>query len=81
MLAEPFWGKGFGTEIVAGLVNFSQQLVASDADAFGKELRCLKGGVSSDNPASAHILRKCGFREAKEQAGSADETMFELILR
>ena len=56
LLAEAAWGKGYATELVRGLV-----------DALSKfETARLMGGVGTDNPASAHVLKKCGFTRSEE---------------
>jgi ribosomal-protein-alanine N-acetyltransferase len=53
-IAEPFWGKGYGTKAVAQLVRF--------AFTQTKLLR-LFAGVFSNNPASMRILTKSGFTQ------------------
>lgn len=59
LLAEAAWGRGLAREMVQGLVL---------ALAPGPAARLL-GGVGRDNPASARVLRKCGFAE---DAGLSD---------
>ena len=58
VVAEPFWHRGFASEVVAGLVAWSraQPLVAS-----------LAAGVAKNNPASARVLEKNGFRVSNEE--------------
>lgn len=58
LLAESAWGKGYATELVQGLVDA--------LSAF--ETARLMGGVGTDNPASAHVLRKCGFARSDEMS-------------
>ena len=58
LLAENAWGKGYATELVQGLV---------DALSAFKTAR-LMGGVGTDNPASAHVLKKCGFTRSDEMS-------------
>jgi len=46
------WGKGYGTEILRGLIAFTFNTLG---------LPALRATVSVGNAASAHILLKCGF--------------------
>ncbi len=51
------WGKGYATEAMAGFL----------ADVFHRfALASLTADVFYDNPASAHVLRKLGFKPAGE---------------
>jgi len=52
LLAERVWGRGYATELLRGLVAAARLLAPVR----------LRGGVSKDNPASAHALQKAGFR-------------------
>ena len=52
LLAEDAWGRGYGSELVQGLV------AALRAEAPVQ----LRAGVEVGNPASARILQKAGFR-------------------
>ena len=73
LLAEPFWGRGFASEMVAGLVAQCrlQPSVAS-----------LAGGVALDNPASARVLEKNGFRQStSKDEVSEGEAIWRLWLR
>jgi RimJ/RimL family protein N-acetyltransferase len=55
-LAEPFWGKGIGTEAVRALVPVAFERTGA---------RRIQAGIFSDNPASMRVLEKSGFvREA-----------------
>jgi len=62
LLAEPAWGQGFASELIKGLVR-----------AVPRPARLL-AGVEADNPASARVLEKAGFR----QPSSGD--LFELTV-
>lgn len=53
-LGEPFWGKGLMKEAVTGLIDHKVQL--------NPKLR-LKAGVFTDNLASAHLLKRVGFKQ------------------
>ncbi|MGJ8559415.1 MAG: GNAT family N-acetyltransferase [Litorimonas sp.] len=53
-LGEPFWGKGLMREAIAGLMNYLMEL--------NPNLRMV-AGVFTDNPASAHLLKRLGFEQ------------------
>ena len=52
LLAEAVWGKGIATELMTGLVSAMEAL---------KPVTLL-GGVDRNNPSSARVLKKTGFR-------------------
>ena len=52
VIAESAWGKGFATEVVAGLADWCRD---------NGTIRSLIGGVADRNGASARVLRKNGF--------------------
>ncbi len=52
LLAEEVWGRGLASELVSGLVAALQ----------GHGPVTLVAGVARDNPASARVLQKAGFR-------------------
>jgi len=52
LLAEDYWGKGFASELIAGLVE--------SAKASG-EIKSFIGGVNIDNMASIMVMEKNGF--------------------
>jgi len=53
-LGKPFWGKGLMKEAVAGLVD---HLVKLNPDVK------IVASVFTDNPASAHLLKRLGFKQ------------------
>lgn len=53
-LGEPFWGQGLMKDALAGLMD---HLVRLDP-----KLRIV-AGVFTDNPASAHLLKRLGFKQ------------------
>lgn len=69
LFAKSVWGRGYGTELVAGLLqglegaNWKGQILA---------------GVSTGNPGSARILLKTGFTEVP--AGEAHSRTYRYIL-
>lgn len=58
LLAEEHWGRGFATELVAGLVVWSQPQL---------EIVSLVGRVAHGNEASRRVLEKNGFQLAGEE--------------
>ena len=63
LLAESAWGHGYATELVTGLIGALEPSIHSR----------LIGGVGTDNPASAHVLKKTGFtRDAKLSTPDTD---------
>lgn len=72
-LGRPYWGNGFGSAMVAGAVT----------RAFGNDPALLRliAKVHPENPASARLLQKAGFRElsaAPKGHGFADWRWFAL---
>ena len=73
LLGEPFWGNGFATELVAGLAAWCR---------LQPSIGCLAGGVAEDNPASARVLEKNGFRQSEaEDVVGESEFIWRLSLR
>lgn len=66
LLGEGFWGLGYASEIIQGLVAALKALPPNE-----RPTRIL-GGVALDNPASARVLQKAGFVRAGQQP--EDET-------
>ena len=58
LLGENTWGKGFASELVAGLVAWCRD----------HEVASLTGGVADGNAASARVLTKNGFRDVTDAA-------------
>ena len=60
LLDEPAWGLGYASEILQGLaVQFAHQTVQ------------LTAGVGHDNPASARVLEKAGFKQDADQSNDS----------
>ncbi|WP_323767581.1 GNAT family N-acetyltransferase [Antarctobacter sp.] len=53
LLGEAYWGQGYGSELVQGVV----------AHMRNGPPQSLHAGVTVDNPASARVLLKAGFKE------------------
>ncbi len=69
LLAEHVWGQGLATELLTGLV----------AALNGRAGLRLVGGVGRDNPASARVLEKAGFRLCPAQP-SGDTLFYERLV-
>lgn len=54
LLGESFWGYGYATEVIEGLVGWCEK---------SKQIRSLKGGIAIDNIASIKVLEKNGFHK------------------
>ncbi len=52
LFARRVWGQGLASEMISGLVEALEGPLT------------LTGGVAADNPASARVLEKAGFRES-----------------
>ncbi len=61
-LDEPYWGQGFATEMVAGLLCHCY-------DHLG--LKTLTAEHYNDNPASGRVLTKLGFEKCGESMGTS----------
>ncbi len=72
LLSEAHWGEGFASEMIAGFVNWCRQTPS---------IASVTAGVNADNPASARVLEKNGFRLATANDAPAGEQMFHLRLR
>ncbi|EPJ53659.1 MAG: hypothetical protein OFPI_09770 [Osedax symbiont Rs2] len=59
ILAEQFWGQGFATELLNGLVNMASL----------RNIKSVAGGVEKDNIASTKVLEKCGFNLSPASTG------------
>lgn len=64
LLGQCYWGKGFATEILYGLINFLKQ---------GTELKQLIAGVAASNLVSSNLLIKVGFEKSSKDG---EETTF-----
>lgn len=69
LLAESAWGRGLGTELVAGFVAWCRS---------EPRIRSVTGGVALDNPASARVLTNNGFTTAGTP--NDEEQFYELVL-
>lgn len=64
LLAKEHWGKGFGSELIQGLIHWCHEF---------KEIRSLVGGVDPENIGSMKVLEKNGFRPVNVET---TETIF-----
>ena len=65
------WGKGFASELVAGFARWCRGT---------RGIGSITGGVPRDNPASARVLTKNGFRRVDGADAASDEDMYRLTL-
>ena len=66
LLGESYWAKGYGSELIKGLVDWAY----SD-----KHIRSLVGGVEINNTGSIKVMEKNGFSRSK-QGGSVKNVIF-----
>ena len=69
LFGEPYWGQGYATELVHGLVTSAQALAPIT----------LRAGVDATNPKSGSVLQKSGFSVDKTASGD-DTTQYFLDL-
>ena len=73
LFAESSWGKGFGTELLGGFIDWcrGQPMIKSIA-----------GGVAPGNVASKRVMEKLGFVLVEGDSGaSSEDELFRLQLR
>ena len=64
MLAEEFWGKGYGTEALSAALNF----------AFEKlEVNLVEADYFADNEASGAVMRRVGMKYVTTQVGKYEK--------
>lgn len=68
LLAEKVWGKGLGTELIEGLINWCK--------AEGN-INSISGGVETDNIGSIKVLEKNGFSVSTVDSPSEDTIFYE----
>ena len=69
LLAESAWGKGLGSELIKGLVEWCRNNSA---------IRSISGGVEVDNIGSIRVLEKNGFRRVSVNPQPAGMIFLEL---
>ena len=69
LLAESVWGKGIAIELLTGLVSAMEALKPVT----------LTGGVDKNNPSSARVLQKAGFRAGEHNANPDVEVYVRVI--
>ncbi len=70
LFSEHCWGKGYATELVTGLVDWTK--------GRGHSVRLI-GGVETQNMASARVLRKAGFERIAELSCHSND-VFGLVI-
>ncbi len=68
LLSESSWGKGLGSELVAGFVDWCREQ---------EDIASLTGGVEAGNHGSRRVLEKCGFVRVESEG---DEHLYRLLL-
>lgn len=68
LLSEKSWGKGLGTEIIQGLIQWCKE---------EGHIQTLSGGVYSDNIASIRVLEKAGFSVSSVDPSSENVLFYE----
>ncbi|PWJ42685.1 GNAT family N-acetyltransferase [Sediminitomix flava] len=68
LLSEKVWGKGVGTELIDGLINWCKT---------EGNIRSISGGVECDNIGSIKVLEKNGFKASSIDSPSADILFYE----
>lgn len=71
LLAESTWGKGFGSELISGLVDWCKNDPA---------VKSLSGGVEPENFGSAKVLEKSGFKRIQADTHEDTTIFFELTV-
>ncbi len=66
LLSETVWGKGLGTELIQGLINWCK----AEGD-----IKSISGGVETDNIGSIKVLEKIGFSPSTKN-NRTEETIF-----
>ena len=72
LLAESWWGRGFATEAIEGLVQWCR---------VEPRLASLIAGVASDNQASKRVLEKSGFSRDPDSGTIENDETYRLVLR
>jgi RimJ/RimL family protein N-acetyltransferase len=70
LLSQTTWGKGYGTELINGLVTWCKE---------NNTIQSLLGGVEKDNIASVKVLEKNGFSLSKNSHLTDDVLYYEII--
>ena len=68
LLSEKVWGKGLGTELIEGLINWCK----AEGD-----IKRISGGVESDNIGSIKVLEKTGFIASTVDNPTEDVVFYE----
>ena len=68
VLAEAVWGRGYGSELVRGMVDWAENCTHADS---------ITGGVAQGNDASARVLEKAGFERIDD---SGEEVIYQIVL-
>lgn len=68
LLSESAWGKGFGTELIKGLVEWCEKQ---------NDIKSISGGVETENVGSIKVLEKNGFKVVQSNSNQGDVVFLE----
>ena len=72
LLSESVWGKGLGTELIKGLIDWCQT---------ERNIASLSGGVEKDNIGSIKVLEKNGFSLSKNEDQTSEVLFYEYAFK
>ncbi|WP_053405812.1 GNAT family N-acetyltransferase [Persicobacter sp. CCB-QB2] len=72
LLAKEVWGKGFGTELISGLIAWCK--------AMGN-IKSLSGGVEKSNLGSVRVMEKNGFHISESEGPTEEVVFYEYVFR
>jgi RimJ/RimL family protein N-acetyltransferase len=72
LLGEPYWAKGYGSELVKGLVNWAY---------LDKHIHSLIGGVEVDNIGSIKVMEKNGFNRSNQKSPDKNVMFLEYVIK
>lgn len=72
LLGEPYWAKGYGSELINGLVKWAY----SDTD-----IHSLIGGVEVSNIGSIKVMKKNGFSRSKLESSDKNVIFLEHVIK
>ncbi|MPQ49238.1 GNAT family N-acetyltransferase [Marinifilum sp. N1E240] len=71
LIGQSFWGKGLGSELINGLVEWCKK----------SNIHSLSGGVEHDNIGSIKIMEKTGFSISKENKTTNKVLFYERLFK
>lgn len=71
LLGESYWAKGYGSELIKGLVKWAY---------LDKHIHCLVGGVEVNNLGSIKVMEKNGFSRSKLYSADTNVIFLEHVI-